>query len=322
MSKIVNFSVVIPVYNVGEVLRKCLDSLLNQPFNDYEIILVNDGSTDCKTIEICEEYGKSKSIIRLFNKPNGGCIDARRYGTLQSKGKYITYGDGDYFFAEDYIQILHDAVRHPADLYIFNNFLNYIGKEEFYREKSLPKSGYVDLDWVFEEFLSVRMNAVWDKIYRRALFGEKVDIIPENIIFGDDTYLNNMYLSKIKTVYVYDAAIYYHYIDSKSSVCSSEVTFKNLEDISVVFDSLSVLKELPYFTKKREEAFKDFHYGYYTRAIIALSQKGLCKSEINSQIMNKNIMNNIQPFKASSFRGAIYRLILKYGWYKFATLIS
>ena len=122
MSKIVNFSVVIPVYNVGEVLRKCLDSLLNQPFNDYEIILVNDGSTDCKTIEICEEYGKSKSIIRLFNKPNGGCIDARRYGTLQSKGKYITYGDGDDFFAEDYIQILHDAVRHPADLYIFNNF--------------------------------------------------------------------------------------------------------------------------------------------------------------------------------------------------------
>lgn len=322
MSGKIKFSVVIPVYNVGAALKKCVESLANQPFNDYEILLIDDGSTDVITLQLLEEYDGRNARIRVFHKKNGGCIDARRYGTIQAQGEYITYGDGDDFFADNYVEVLHKATQQPADLYILNNYLNRIGTEDFYEEKKFPKTGYADMGWVMEEFLHVRMNAVWDKIYRRNLFGEQVDIIPENIIFGEDTYLNNKYLPRVKKVYIYDAAIFYHFVDSVTSVCGSEVTFKRLSDAEVVFNSLDAVKNLAGATNKRCEAFKDFYYGYYVRSIASLRRNNVSKADINANIHDKKIMKNIRVMKASSLKGKIYRMILRYGWYDLAKILG
>lgn len=98
-------SVVIPVYNVENYLRKCIDSVLSQTYNNFEVILVDDGSTD-NSGNICDEYASKDSRIKAFHKNNGGLSDARNYGVEHSDAELITFIDSDDYVTEDYIEYL------------------------------------------------------------------------------------------------------------------------------------------------------------------------------------------------------------------------
>ena len=98
-------SIVIPIYNVEIYLKKCIDSILNQSFDDFEIILVNDGSKD-SSLDICNEYLKKDTRINLVNKTNGGLSSARNAGLNVAKGKYISFIDPDDCINENYFNIL------------------------------------------------------------------------------------------------------------------------------------------------------------------------------------------------------------------------
>lgn len=87
-------SVIVPIYNTEKYLHRCIDSILNQTFTDFELLLVNDGSVD-KSGEICDEYAKKDSRIRVFHKENGGVSSARNIGLLNAKGEWITFCDSD-----------------------------------------------------------------------------------------------------------------------------------------------------------------------------------------------------------------------------------
>lgn len=314
----IKFSVIIPVYNSGKPLKKCVDSIAYQPFTDYEVILIDDGSDDVDTIEILRFYEDRSDRVKIFHKPNGGCVDARRYGVQKAKGEYIVFGDGDDYFDEGYILTLHEVTEKLADYYVFNNYLVDAETKNIYVEKDFLITGYASLDWTLEHILHARMNAVWDKMFRRDLFGINADIIPQNIIFGEDIYINNRYLPHARSVYVMDKAIYYHCLDTKTSVCARKATLRNLSDAEVVFNSLGSYKEIPEATKKRLEAYRDYQYGYFVRAIASLYRNACSKSEIDTNIADYNIIKNIRVHRACSIKGAIYRVILKYQWYGLA----
>jgi len=84
------FSFVVPVYNVEAYLVRCIDSIVHQSNDDYEVILVDDGSTD-RSLQICREYSNKFSQIKCFTKPNGGLSDARNYGMSKAIGEYIIF---------------------------------------------------------------------------------------------------------------------------------------------------------------------------------------------------------------------------------------
>lgn len=315
----ISFSIVIPVYNVGRALEKCVESIRNQPYDDYEVILVNDGSTDSVTKTLLSKYENETGNIRVYHKENGGCVDARRYGINKSHGKYITFGDGDDFFSRNYVEILHKAVENKADIYVLNNYINEPNSDRFHKEKSFISTGYMSVGWYIQQLLEVKMNAVWDKIYKRELFGKDADIIPEKITFGEDIYINNMYLPAVRSVYVLDEAIFYHFVDSNTSVCASQATFKRLSDSDVVFNSLNGIKSLAGVTKKYCEEFKDFFYGYYARSISGLIKSGVDKKVIKENIGNNIVMRDISVVSARTLKGFVYRLLLKMNAY---TLIA
>ncbi|WP_252989054.1 glycosyltransferase family 2 protein [Streptococcus pneumoniae] len=98
-------SVIVPVYNVADYLRFALDSLLEQTYKDFEVILVNDGSTD-NSGEICDEYGKLYDNIHVFHKKNGGLSDARNFGLEKSRGEFITFLDSDDYFEPYALELL------------------------------------------------------------------------------------------------------------------------------------------------------------------------------------------------------------------------
>ena len=98
----VDVSVIIPVYNVGKHIRRCLDSIIKQRYPNYEIILVDDGSTD-ESGKICDEYALHNNKIRVFHQENRGVSEARNKGLNVAKGKYIIFVDSDDEVTENYL---------------------------------------------------------------------------------------------------------------------------------------------------------------------------------------------------------------------------
>ncbi|CFB59097.1 family 2 glycosyl transferase [Streptococcus pneumoniae] len=103
-------SVIVPVYNVERYLRQCMDSLINQTYRDFEIILVNDGSTDSSGV-LCEDWAKKDERIHVVHKKNEGLGFARNTGVEHAKGKYITFVDSDDYVSLDMLQTLYNAVQ-------------------------------------------------------------------------------------------------------------------------------------------------------------------------------------------------------------------
>lgn len=113
------YSVIIPVYNAEGTLRRCLDSLVGQQFSNYELLLINDGSTDGSDA-ICREYANTYSCVRYFAKENGGVSSARNLGLEQAKGEYILFVDSDDYVSEDYFALLsHTLESNAVDLLMF-----------------------------------------------------------------------------------------------------------------------------------------------------------------------------------------------------------
>ena len=113
-------SIIIPVYNVEKYLRRCLDSVLNQTFSDWEAICVNDGSPD-NSDKILAEYAARDSRFKIVNKENGGLSDARNAGLKKASGKYVLYLDSDDFIHPQTLEILNSfADKNGAEMVVFN----------------------------------------------------------------------------------------------------------------------------------------------------------------------------------------------------------
>lgn len=191
-------SVIVPVYNAEDCVRKCVESLLSQTLKNIEIILVNDGSTD-NTPAILKEYAKSDSRIRIIDEINQGCNVARNKAIRLAKGNYIGFVDADDSVSEDYFAELYEtAVSSEADIAATPNAV-WINEDGF----SLKNFGIPFTDGLFKDKkkIAVRSGTVWNKIYSRDL------IVRNNIMFceqpkvigGDNkfTFGAMMYCNKV-----------------------------------------------------------------------------------------------------------------------------
>lgn len=193
-------SVIVPIYQVEAYLPKCLDSILAQTFDDYELILVNDGTKD-NSPTIMAEYAQRDKRIRLINKENGGLSSARNAGLDIARGKYIAFVDSD-----DYIEptLLEDTVRAAeetgADQVLFNyRLVDEQGEHEPYLcfEDEVIDLDTLGLDQYFYRYWMPYRHGqeAWSKLYRREIierFGLRY--APNVEIFAEDTLFSAMYL--------------------------------------------------------------------------------------------------------------------------------
>lgn len=116
----IKVSIIVPVYNVAEYLGRCIESVLNQSFTEYELILIDDGSTD-DGLKTCEEYARQDQRIRVIHQDNQGVSVARNRGIEEAKGEYITFIDADDWVADEYIEVLYRAIKEKnADIAVLN----------------------------------------------------------------------------------------------------------------------------------------------------------------------------------------------------------
>ena len=164
-------SVVVPVYKVEAYLEKCVSSLLNQVFHDFEVILVDDGSPDnCGAI--CDELAKNDYRIRVIHKNNGGLSDARNVGIEAAKGDYIGFVDSDDWIApEMYEKLLQVAGESKADIAVCGVYRVKDGKTSVLH--SFEKGYIFEHDEAMRRILSNQIKSyAWNKIYRRHLFND------------------------------------------------------------------------------------------------------------------------------------------------------
>ena len=135
MDSNVKFSIVVPVYNVENYLNKCIDSILNQTYKNFEVILVDDGSTD-KSSNICDKYAKNNSKIKAFHKKNGGLSDARNFGVENTTGDYLLFIDSDDYIEPLLLEKLNNCIlKGNVDLIRFG--LNIIDQDYKFKFSSI-----------------------------------------------------------------------------------------------------------------------------------------------------------------------------------------
>ena len=129
-------SVIVPIYKVEKYLRRCVDSILNQSYTDFELLLIDDGSPD-NCPQICDEYARRDDRVRVFHKPNGGLSDALNYGIDRMKGDYVSFIDSDDYVGPDYLKILMDLISEYAvpvaavtHLCVFNNETSFVSSND------------------------------------------------------------------------------------------------------------------------------------------------------------------------------------------------
>ena len=305
------FSVIIPVYNGQKYIKRCIESLLKSDYTDFEILLINDGSTD-KTKELCDEYADRYECIRAFHKENMGSTEARAYGIEYVQGEYVTFCDVDDYVDARYFEVLHNAVQTKADYYILNNYLNKRGTDEFYVEKDCLDTQYIeDIRQIYELFSTGKIAAVWDKIYNREILKQIRNNLKVSIVTMDDIYINLHYMKYIKNAYIADEAVYYHFSDSPTSVSAvNKYKISYLSDINKVY-TLAEKELTDKISKSSKEQFIDQRIGAYVIVYGGLLRKKNDKKMLLQESRNHEI-KKCKIGNAVGFKAKIYRMVLKY----------
>lgn len=214
-------SVIVPVYNTGAYLRRCIESIAAQDYDNIEIIIIDDGSTDCETVKLCDELATENENVITYHKQNGGQSSARNYGVSISKGEYIGFVDSDDVIEVNMYSSLYRSIVENKVKVAIGGIATEDNGKLIDRLVPLPSGCYQSHDLLHHFFLG-HFHSSCTNLYQRDLFESAK--FPENEI-NEDYMLNYLIFKNIDSVYV-DQNVYYHYIRRAGSTTASPVTLK------------------------------------------------------------------------------------------------
>lgn len=191
-------SIIVPVYNVEKVLHYCVDSILAQTFRDFELILVDDGSTD-NSRELCDRYASDNNNVTAVHIENGGVSKARNTGIELAKGDYICFIDSDDYIAKDYLECLLLAQKNYLEIDNiwcgFQTVTDYHGSDSN-ANLALNSEEYSvftrsEIMTLHEKWLS---QMPWNKLFKTSIIKDNNIRFPENLSLGEDLLFNLNYI--------------------------------------------------------------------------------------------------------------------------------
>ena len=219
-------SAIVPIYNVEPYLSECIESLIHQSWQQMEIILVNDGSTDASGI-ICEQYAARDKRIIVINKENGGLVSARKTGLRCSTGEYVIYVDGDDWVDAHMVEtLIRQCENEKTDIICFAAYeegngyralkRNYVEEGIYKREKEKQKI-YQNMlmDGIFYE--QGILAYIWCKFFRREILLGAQESVPNGIVYGEDAACVYPALLEAESIQVTNLPLY-HYRNRKESL--------------------------------------------------------------------------------------------------------
>lgn len=199
-------SIIVPFYNAEKYLDRCIRSILSQTYKDYEIVLVNDGSSD-GSLRICQEYANENNNISLVSQDNSGVSAARNRGLSVAKGEYVIFVDSDDYMLPQMCEIMVDAIEEKeADLVVCGTTETWGGVWAPTRDIDYSSLASFKSDFI-EHLTSELLSPPWNKIYRRELIK---DVFETSSSFGEDLMFNVNYLKNCQRISFIKSAPFYH----------------------------------------------------------------------------------------------------------------
>ena len=220
-------SIIIPVYNVETKLEKCLDSILAQTFHEFELCLVNDGSTD-HSLEICRKYAQLDSRVMVFDIANCGAAEARNYGLERTSAPLVMFIDSDDWLDANMIETLHDYISggQEIDFACCAHYVELQQGETF--QTSIPSAMELSKDPLvcdIREGIAIlesnrRFPLLWDKIYRRNIIEQHHIRFEKQFVTGQDCDFNIKYFRHAKHCLITNQPFYHYRKEGTGSLCA------------------------------------------------------------------------------------------------------
>ena len=239
-------SVVVPVYRVEKYIHRCVDSILNQTYRDFELILVDDGSPDnCGTI--CEEYAAKDSRVVVIHQENGGLSAARNAGIdwafANSDSEWITFVDSDDYIHPEYLERLYDAaISLGTQISICN-----AGQDFDFSEEDVIPHKYPTEEAYCNSNLRVNRICAWGKLYRKKLW---MDIRYPVGKLHEDRFTTHKLLFQVPEVANIKAALY-HYTINPSGISHSKWTPRFMDNLEAVEQQLQFFEQNGFYRAKK-----------------------------------------------------------------------
>lgn len=272
----VKFSVLIPVYNTEKYLEECLQSILNQSYKDYEIILVDDGSTDSSP-KICDNYQKKfPDIIKVIHKQNQGLISARRVGIANATGDYSIFVDSDDYIRLNLLEILNQVLTADKDIDMLLYSFTYI-------TNGLPEKSFHQI---------AKDNMIWNEVNKQDLYGKLLysnDVTPlwikavRTVLLQSDPtdysvyYNRNMAEDMLQSLYIVTYAkkikyisepLYYYRYNPKS--ISRNYTYESIIKMNTLHVYNKILEYLPIWQMDSRDDYNRLHARWFNDMMFIL----------------------------------------------------
>lgn len=274
----VKVSVIIPVYNAEKTLNKCIDSVLSQDYDNFELLLIDDGSTD-SSLAICNNYAQRNNKIRVFPKSNGGVSSARNLGIDNANGEWITFIDSDDYIEPEYFDGI-DTVIQDIVFHSYKKVFNGICVQQFDVSSIFPQHSLAE---IFRKYYGDNIfRGPCVKFFKKSLIGNIR--FPEDMKVGEDTFFVFSYIAKCNNFNVLQRSCYMIQVAENPDEVKYSMTVdyaaNSLKHLMSVFEQLANKFDLPrrlfiayigYFKRVSKNAWKENpKCWYYNKDIILI----------------------------------------------------
>jgi len=266
------FSILIPVYNVDKYIRQCLDTVMSQTYNNFEVIIVNDGSTD-NSASICEEYAKKDLRIKIYNQTNQGLLLTRRNSIQKAKGDYVLFLDSDDYWEKNLLEEVYKSIKkYHCDMLLFRyNRVNEYGKlmkrdvGVFENETMFTQE---NKELLFKQFIKgSRVNNIWAKVVRREIIDADTDYTNFKDKKSEDLLQSMPLFCKAESILYLDKPLYNYRLSMSGRGRNFKAQY--LDDIwavrEVVYD---YMVKMGYGSEENLKLF----YSYYVLCIVRFAK--------------------------------------------------
>lgn len=302
-------SIIIPVYNSEKYLKECINSIISQNNNIFELLLIDNGSTD-RSKEICDEYADKFNFIKAFHIPNKGVSNARNYGIEHSSGKWITFIDSDDFISPEYIKSIEPFLNTDTDLITFN-YVRYINEQKKEPGILTIKEGeHFAASELFN--LAIRLEvaslSVWSSVYRKYILQKNTLRFREDMSTCEDFTFSLSYYKHVNKFHVINKNLYYYRLNPFS--VTSIRNLQHANNYQIVFDNIAdICKEknidrtnILIFEKRWTRWIIDLVYNYKIQ--------GINNKTIKEIVYTKTYYKRIAEFKSHNFKMKIEQFLL------------
>lgn len=275
-------SVIVPIYKVEKYLNKCIQSIVNQTYDNLEILLIDDGSPD-NCPKICDEWAEKDKRIKVFHKKNGGLSDARNFGIIKATGTYIYFIDSDDYIHEEMIATLYnDIIETHSDM----SCVNYLKVTENQENIKLVLESEREILSPLEahklSFSTTKFgNYVWNKLYKKELFDNIQFPISKKM---EDLAIMYLLIDKCKQICFNNVSLYF-YVQREGSILSNP-------NSSLMFDKME-------FTIQKYVFLKNKYDFIYENELVTLASALDCYPYLDGDLKKKcnDLIKNISANK-------------------------